>query len=126
MIHALERLTHELGPETHIEVPTGGLENPAVARCEAERNRVYQALLKKKKRKDDAEHEANFAYRQAMPAPVGYSNICDFIACVTYGMLMRRLWSEDGPRLLYAAQVALSTIAPQSKTKGRDPSPSVP
>jgi hypothetical protein len=121
MIHALQPVAPQApDPTPHTPTPACALDNPAVARCEEEWTRVYQAQLKKKKSSGDATEEADWAYREAMPAPVGYSNICNFIACVVYGMLMGRFTFEEGPKLLYAAQVALSTIAPQAKTNGRN------
>jgi hypothetical protein len=121
MIHALKPLApHTPVPTPYTPSPICGQDNPAVARCEAEWQRVYHAVLKKKKGNDEAIEEADYAYREAMPALVGYSNICHFIACVVYGMLMRRFDPEEGPKLLYAAQVALSTIAPQAKALVRN------
>jgi hypothetical protein len=122
MFTALKPLKPEPTPETAQVQPARGRDNPAVAQCEAEWQRVYLAVLKMKKPGREAMNEADFGYREAMPAPVGYSNICAFIACVVYGMLMGRFDPKEGPRLLYGAQVALSTIAPKSKTNGREPS----
>ncbi len=121
MIHALEPLNHQNSdPTSYTPSQNRGLDTPAVARCEEECDRVYHAQLKKKKSNSEALDEARWAYREAMPAPVGYSNICNFIACVVYGMLMGRFTLEEGPKLLYGAQVALSTIAPQSKALNRN------
>ena len=49
------------------------------------------------------------AFRLAMPPLSGYRNICDFIACAGYGMLMGAIKDESGTKLLYAAQAALAT-----------------
>jgi hypothetical protein len=117
MIHALKPLAPEPAQEPAQQQPTGGLDNPTVARCEAEWDRVYQAVLNKKKSNDHAILEANWAYREAMPTPVGYSNICNFIACVIYGMLMGRFESKDGTKLLYGAQVALNTLGARPRTQ---------
>jgi hypothetical protein len=107
-------------PTPYRPTPNRGEDYPAVAACESEWGRVYCEFLKKKKSKNEAIREADWAFREAMPAPVGYANICNFIACVVYGMMMGRFTFEEGPKLLYGAQVALSTIAPQSKGLGRD------
>lgn len=96
------------------------LKNPAVAHCHEVRERVYRSALKKKKGGACALFDAGEAYCQAMPPLVGYENICNFIACVSYGMLTRALLESTGTSLLYAAQVALTTIAPRSKTQRRD------
>jgi hypothetical protein len=76
--------------------------------------------LKKKKGGAIALFDAGEAYCQAMPQFMGYENICNFIACVGYGVPTHTLLYSKGTRLLYAAQVALSTIAPRSKTQRRD------
>jgi hypothetical protein len=51
-----------------------------------------------------------------MPPLSGYRNICDFIACAAYGMLLGAIKDENGTKLLYAAQVALATLPRESKT----------
>ncbi len=79
-----------------------------------------------------AAHMAGKAYRSAMPDLAGYANIQDFIACTAYGMLMNTISASDATKLLYAAQVALSTLrsepkAPKSSTATPPtPSPSLP
>lgn len=96
------------------------LKNPAVAHCQDVWDRVYHLALKKKKGGAIALIDAGEAYCRAMPPLAGYENICNFIACVGYGMLTHAFIESTGTRLLYAAQVALTTIAPQSKTHRRD------
>jgi hypothetical protein len=51
---------------------------------------------------------ANKSYILAMPPLVGLSNIRDFIACVTHGVLFGAIQSNESTKLLYAAQVALA------------------
>lgn len=51
---------------------------------------------------------ARNAYRQAMPALAGETNIRDFIAAVTDGALLGVIPQKEHTKLLYAAQVALS------------------
>jgi hypothetical protein len=53
------------------------------------------------------------AFRKAIPQLSGQENIRDFIACVAYGMLIKAIPGAEGARLLYAAQVANSTIRSQ-------------
>jgi hypothetical protein len=85
-------------------------ENSAIARCYSEWQRVY----KKEKAKGQywvlAANSAGQAYRNAMPPLTGKENIRDFVACVAHGMLIGAIEGKDGTKLLYAAQVALSTI----------------
>jgi hypothetical protein len=96
------------------------LKNPAVAQCHQVREQVYRMAMKKKRGGVCALIDADEAYCHAMPPLIGYENICDFIACVSYGLLIRALAESTCTSMLYAAQVALSTIAPPSKTQRRD------
>jgi hypothetical protein len=108
------------------------LKNPAVAHCCDVWERVHAGGLKKKKGGAVALSNANEAFLRAIPPLVGYENICDFIACVGYGMLTNKMFVTTGTRLLYAAQVALSTVSPQARKHNRDaanaltPSPLAP
>jgi hypothetical protein len=95
------------------------LENPAVALCNQVWQKVHAATLKRTKCEYTAESYAGKAFRLAMPPLSGYRNICDFIACVGYGMLMEAIKDESGSKLLYAAQVALATVPRESKTQTR-------
>ncbi len=117
-------MTEEIQPsalKSKAEELYPALKNPAVAHCQQVWECVHKATLKKKKDRVNASIDAGDAYRNAMPPLVGYENICNFIACVGYAMLTHILLPDTGTKLLYAAQVALSTIAPRSKTERRDP-----
>lgn len=95
------------------------LQNPAVARCVEAWAAAYKMHRKRKIRdKWPAEKAACQAYRHALPPLIGYQNICDFIACTGYGILIG-VMEEEATKLLYAAQVALGTIAPEAKTHKR-------
>jgi hypothetical protein len=61
-----------------------------------------------------AARSAGQAYRKAMPTLTGQENIENFIACVAHGMLIGAIEGNDATKLLYAAQVALSTLQRQS------------
>jgi hypothetical protein len=66
-----------------------------------------------------AEKAAGMAFRKAMPQLSGQENIRNYIACVAYGMLIKAIEGPEGARLLYAAQVANSTIRSQrTPTRG--------
>ena len=54
--------------------------------------------------------ESGISYRHALPPLTGEDNIRDFIACVAQGMLIGAIDGPDGARLLYAAQVAFTTL----------------
>jgi len=101
------------------EANSPALRNHAVAQCAAAWQRVYQAVLAKSKSDYAAEREAGKAFRHAMPLLCGYENICDFIACAGYGVLIGAIQEAAGSKLLYAAQVALSTINQKSKSQTR-------
>ena len=79
---------------------------PAVARCCDAGTRAYRTVLAKERNRFEASKAASEAYRLAMPPLVGAESIRDFIACVAHGMLIGAIGSDDGARLLYAAQVA--------------------
>ncbi|MGA2674236.1 MAG: hypothetical protein ABSE99_13520 [Terracidiphilus sp.] len=93
--------------------------NPAVARCLSAWEPVYRAALAKGRYKVHAADDAAQLYRDAMPPLSGYENIRDFIACTAHGILVGAIDATDASKLLYAAQVALTTLRSQ-------PSPPVP
>lgn len=104
------------------------LKNPAVARCCAAATETYRAGIKL--RNDEhtrnlARDHADEAYQQAMPPLSGAANIRDFIACVTYGLLIDTIHPMEASRLLYAAQVAgtLAKRSRQRKPKKSRPAP---
>jgi hypothetical protein len=87
--------------------------NPAVARCMNAWTRTYKEERAKRKSDFEASQQAEKAYRDAMPPLAGYENIRDFIACVANAMLIDAIMDDRGTKLLYAAQVALSTLRRQ-------------
>jgi len=87
--------------------------NPAVALCCEARNRVYLEQKARHRDEFDANCEANKAFRNAMPPLSGYENICNFVACVAHGILTGSIEGKNGSKLLYAAQVAFSTVRHQ-------------
>jgi hypothetical protein len=95
------------------------LKNPAVALCTEVWQKAHAATLAQTKNLYTAERCAGKAFRLAMPPLSGYQNICDFIACAGYGMLIGAIKVENGSKLLYAAQVALATVPRESKTQTR-------
>ena len=107
------------------------VKNPAVALCTEVWQEIHAATLKHTTNLYTAKNCAGKAYRWAMPPLSGYQNICDFIACTAYGMLLGAIKSENGTKLLYAAQVALAAVPKESKILTRteshpspDPHPS--
>jgi hypothetical protein len=59
------------------------------------------------------DHEAKGAYKRAMPLMVDMESIRGFISCVAQGMLLGVFSGSEASKLLYAAQVELSTLKGQ-------------
>jgi len=59
------------------------------------------------------------SYRSSMPKLAGLDNIRDFVACVAHGMCISVIPGAEGTRLLYAAQVAYSTLPSPKRRKKR-------
>jgi hypothetical protein len=110
-----------VGLRTRGEETTPALQNPAVAHSRDAWDRVFKLSMKRRQSQYEALGHARVAYCHAMPPLIGYENICNFIACIGYGILTNIIEESIASKLLYAAQVALTTIAPQSKTQRRDP-----
>ena len=85
-------------------------EYPAIARCLRARSRACKEAREKNKPDYEASSEADQAYCNVMPRLSSYENIRDFIACVIHGMLIHVIDWDHSTKLLYAAQVALSTV----------------
>ena len=95
--------------EEHIEQMAGDQLNPAVVRCCRVWQLVYdQNLEDTSTTQFEAQLAANTAFRNAMPPLLGSENIRDFIACVATGLLKGDISCKEAPRLLYAAQIAVS------------------
>ena len=106
-------MTEATQPAPPAEAPSLVFANPAVAHCCAASARACKAALATGKTKFSSDLDAERAYRHAMPPLSGYENIRDFIACVAHGMLIGAIQGTDGARLLYAAQVAATTVRSQ-------------
>jgi hypothetical protein len=81
---------------------------------------AYSDMLKKQTAagmtSESAEKAAKMAYSTYMPKLSSRIEISDFIACVTHGMAIGILPGAEGTRLLYAAQVASSSL-PSAKAR---------
>jgi hypothetical protein len=89
--------------------------NPVVARCCSAWDQAFQQARTQGKGDIFASLDAAKAHRQNLPALDNSDVIRDFIACGTQGMLLGAIAGQDGTRLLYAAQVANTTLRNQSK-----------
>jgi len=120
-------MTQAVPPSSAVRVEADffpSLKNPAVALCNEAWLKIHRAALKQTSSPYTAERCAGKAYRLALPPLDGYRNICDFIACISYGMLLGAIKGEMGTKLLYAAQVTLTTVPEESKTQTRTEPPS--
>lgn len=90
--------------------------NPAVQHCCQARlaaiDRANAANLDRYK----VEKISEEAYIRAMPNFLDYESIRDFIACVTYGMIIGAIHPIAAPKYFYAAQVATGAL--RSAPKG--------
>jgi hypothetical protein len=91
--------------------------NPAVVRCFAAYKSAHQKAKSRGKTEYEAAMEGEAAYRDAFPSLCGLQNIADFIACVAHAILVGVVKDAEGPRLLYAAQVASSALRAMSSAK---------
>jgi hypothetical protein len=99
--------------------------NPAVRACSMAGLRAQEEVRKANPRQRDtfdATQAAVIAYRDAMPSLDGYENVRDYIACVAHGMILGAIDIIEGPKLLYAAQIALGVLPREPKRPvGRPP-----
>jgi hypothetical protein len=93
------------------------LTNPAVAHCVEVWKTIQDLLRAEGHTHATSDYEAARAFRHALPPLIGYQNICDFIACVNYGILIGAVKDPIAGKLLYGAQVALSTIPKKERTQ---------
>jgi hypothetical protein len=98
------------------------LENTAVAHC----CEVWELTRRQAREAGNSvvlsRVAAHKAFQKSLPPLTGLENIQNFIACVGHGMLIGAILTQDGTRLLYAAQVAMAAAqrpATQPKTSGK-------
>jgi len=96
----------------------------AVARCVNAYNQTMKTEKQSHSSNYDSEQAAERAYINKIPMLDKAENINDFIACVTYAMLVRIIRTADGTKLLYAAQIA--NQANQAKHKIANSNKSTP
>jgi hypothetical protein len=93
--------------------------NIPVSLCEKSFADATGLALQEGKSEAIVRQTGKLAYCFAMPKLSGAGNIRDFVACVTYGMLMGIIPGSEGTRLLYAAQVAHTTLTKRPKKRGK-------
>jgi len=97
--------------------PNPALDIPAVQRCCEEWRRVYRSAYRGDHDEWRASDRAGDAFCAALPPLTSRQNCRDFIACIAYGIMIKAIAEKDGGKLLYAAQVALSSFANERKTQ---------
>ena len=89
----------------------------ALAHCKAEWTNAYELAQAKGLTAAKALRMASVAYKLAMPKMDSLPAIRAAIACVAQGITLEVFDGRDGSQLLYAAQVALTTLKPKQKGK---------
>lgn len=101
----------------------------AIKRCRAAWQRTFDASTAAAAKIGAfcwAEQDAAKAYRNAMPVLSGYESIRDYIACVAHGILIGAIPADQSGQLLYAAQVAISSLSHQPKPQKASPAHATP
>lgn len=86
------------------------LDNPSVTRCCVAAHRAFLSAVANGKPDTEAEADGAAAFRRALPALDNSENVRDFISCIAHGALIRAIEPSEAPRLLYAAQCAVSLL----------------
>ena len=84
--------------------------NAAVQRCCEARERSVRKSIAGKVSSYDTKQRASQAFFNAMPHLTDYDSIRDFIACIAHGMVIDAVPPMEGPKYLYAAQVAVGAL----------------
>lgn len=97
--------------------------NPVVRECCLAAARAFRET--QEKHQDDSfpcADAAIRAYFDALPSLDSFENIRDYTACIAQGMMLGIIDPIDGPKFLYAAQIALGVLprAPKNPV-GRPP-----
>jgi hypothetical protein len=91
-----------------IERPT---QNAAIIRCLRAWQRAYNKNIAKPECDEfHAKRAGDRAFLRAMPPLSGYDNIRDFIACVTYAIVINSISHDDTQSLFLSAKIALAAL----------------
>lgn len=92
----------------------------AVQRCLNAGRAAYAAAQTRHESEYKCEESFKEVYLEALPDLSTYENVCDFITCVTYAMIIGVMYEKETRSYLYAAQVALSAVRrPTQKAKAQ-------
>ena len=118
---SLVELVPETETETSLQTPETDPSGPteaAIARCHAvyDQTRAAFASVHGPETYDTypAKKVVRVAYREAMPELSSRENIRAFIGCIAHAILIEAIREDTSARLLYAAQVALSSLPHES------------
>jgi len=89
----------------------------ALHRCKDDWSMAYTVAQNKGLSAAKALRMASVAYKLAMPKMDSKPGIRAAIACIAQGIQLEVFDGRDGSQLLYAAQVALSTLSQKGKNK---------
>jgi hypothetical protein len=89
--------------------------NPAIQRCCIAEKRSRRDSLSKGLGIVETEVRADEAYRKALPELVGYENIRDFIACITFGMAHGNVTAFQGTKLLAGRPARTHRASPEAR-----------
>jgi hypothetical protein len=89
--------------------------HPAVQRCLAAARAAQADAETRQQERYQCEDCFKQAYVEALPDLSTYQNVCDFITCVTYAMIIGVMYEKETKSYLYAAQVALSAVPRPAK-----------
>ena len=89
----------------------------ALDHCKTEWSRAYDLAQIKGLNAARSMRMASVAYKLAMPKMDSLPSIRAAISCIAQGINLEVYDGRDGSQLLYAAQVALSTLKPKGQKK---------
>ncbi|MGA7342980.1 MAG: hypothetical protein WBX18_20430 [Terracidiphilus sp.] len=118
-VHAQPTAELALSPASGLSFASGSpTTRAALRRCRAAWRRAYNDYMKNSRTDNEfiAADEASKAYCGAMPLLAGLDGIRDFIACAAYGILIGAIPANRSGQILYAAQVAFSTLPRDPKS----------
>jgi len=93
--------------------------NAALIRCMQAWQRAHKKAVNNHESGYDVKAASDTAFLRAMPPLSGPGNISDFIACVTYAILIGILRGKDAAHLFGAAKIAIANLRNQPKTAER-------
>ncbi|HXR40466.1 MAG TPA: hypothetical protein VN776_15300 [Terracidiphilus sp.] len=113
MLKAIQPSTALPSEEASNSVP----QNPAILHCVAVWKSTRQQSLANGRSEFYSGVDAAKAYCAVMPQLSGYQNICDYIACVGFGLVIDIIKEDRADKLLHAAQVALKAVSQLPKSQ---------